>query len=84
MVLTLHVCEVACHTFTEYAHTLTPSVAVITLIDVSTGGALQGCSEAQQSTVASSGDNYRLGILRTYTYPVYGGEGTMSGALQEI
>ena len=45
MVLTLHVYEVACHTFTEYAHT--KSVAVTTLIDVSTGGALQGCSEAQ-------------------------------------
>ena len=64
-------------------NTLTLSVAVTTLIDVSTGGALQGCSEAQESSVASSGDNYRLGILRTYTYPAYGGEGTMSGGLHE-
>ena len=65
-------------------NTLTLSVAVTTLIDVSTGGALQGCSEAQESSVASSGDNRRLGILRTYTYPAYGGEGTMSGGLHGL
>ena len=65
-------------------NTLTLSVAVTTLIDVSTGGALQGCSEAQHSSVASSGDYYMLGILRTYPYPVYGGEGTMSGGLHYL
>ena len=32
--------------------------------------------------MASSGDNYRLGILRIYAYPAYGGEGTMCGRLQ--
>ena len=44
MVLTLHVYEVR---VTLSPNTLTLSVAVTTLIDVSTGGALQGCSEAQ-------------------------------------
>ena len=31
--------------------------------------------------MASSGDNYRLGILRTYTYPAYGGPGPVTGGL---